>query len=585
MIAHKIPRLARLLGAPAKVRGNRSRESGYVAVMTALLLTFLMGLAAFAVDVGHWYLVGQQEQRAADAAAMSGVSYLPADSVGAFASAQTYSKINGFEHLPAATTNPTTVTTTLDGGRPTRLRVKVDRTVKNFFGSLLGVANTTVSRSAVADFAGPVPMGSPCNRFGNNPDPGTTEASACSGVLGGFWANVNSTKSDKVNGDAYQGNDCASTVDGCSGSSSGPNIDFATDGYYYTVSVKAAMSSLTIELYDPVHVNQGLTCQSSENIWGDRDEPDQSDSNADEARNDVITDESTRYVRSSTTYCTGDSLFNSSAPVMNTEFTVRSPGTSAWDVSTFPVVSGCQKVYGGYKGLIFDALDQYTSGGGTESQYRPDIADGFRRWTTLCTITPPVEGDYLVQVKTNGITPTADGTNHFAIRATGSAVGDKENLSVAGREKIGIYANKPGVTTEFHLARVPSSAAGQTLKVRLFDVGDSASGGSTGTINIVSPPDADGDAFGVPASPCIGVRSTNSPVTLTDCSLTGVQSSTHNGKWQSIAVPIPANYTCDDADTTMCWVRLQYEYGSSTSPNDVTAWTAIIEGDPVRLVE
>ena len=571
---------------PRRVRDGRWKEGGYVAVMTALLLMVLMGLTAFAVDVGHWYLVGQQEQRAADAAAMAGVSYLPGDSVGAFASAKTYSKINGFEHLPAATTNPTTVTTTLDGGRPTRLRVKVDRTVKNFFGSLLGVANTTVSRSAVADFAGPVPMGSPCNEYGNDPDatPNANRATTCDGVLGGFWANVNAKGATKQNGDAYQGNVCASTVDGCSSSNSGPNIDYATDGYYYTVSVKAAgMSSLKVELFDPVSAHQGLTCSSSESIWGDRDEPDEGDSHADEARNDVILDETTRYDRSSSTYCTGDDVLGGSQ-VMSTEFTVRSPGTSAWDVSTFLPVNGCTKVYGGYKGLLFDALDQYNGDGSTETKYRPDIADGFRRWTTLCTIPTPDVGDYLVQVKTNGFADTATGTNHFAIRATGGVVGDKENLAIAGREKMGIYANKPGVTTEFHLARVPSSAAGQTLKVRLFDVGDISSGGS-GTIKIIRPPDADGLAFGLPANPCIGVRSALAPVTLTDCSLTNVQTSTHNGKWQSIAVPIPADYTCDDSDTTKCWVRLQYVYGSSTNPNDVTSWTAIIEGDPVRLVE
>ena len=62
-----------------RLRGDRSKEGGYVAVMTALLLFTLMGLAAFAVDVGHWYQVGQQEQAAADAAAMAGVTYLPGD--------------------------------------------------------------------------------------------------------------------------------------------------------------------------------------------------------------------------------------------------------------------------------------------------------------------------------------------------------------------------------------------------------------------------------------------------------------------------------------------------------------------------
>ena len=85
----------------ATFRADRSQEGGYVAVMTGLLLMVLMGLAAFAVDVGQWYVVGQQEQRAADAAALAGVTKLPDDLAGAQTTAQSFSKINRFENLPA----------------------------------------------------------------------------------------------------------------------------------------------------------------------------------------------------------------------------------------------------------------------------------------------------------------------------------------------------------------------------------------------------------------------------------------------------------------------------------------------------
>ena len=72
----------------ASLRAGESPESGYVAVMTGLLLLVLMGISAFAVDVGYWYLVGQQEQRAADAAALAGVTGLPGNAVGAYTIAQ-----------------------------------------------------------------------------------------------------------------------------------------------------------------------------------------------------------------------------------------------------------------------------------------------------------------------------------------------------------------------------------------------------------------------------------------------------------------------------------------------------------------
>jgi len=550
----------------AGLRDGRSKEGGYVAVMTAMLLFILLGLAAFAVDVGHWYQVGQQEQAAADAAAMAGVTYLPGDSASAFSTAKNYSKINGFPDGGA-----TTVTPALDG-RPTRLRVTVSQTVPNFFGSLLGVSNTTVSRTAVADYSEPVPMGSPCNEFGNDPDPASNRATACSGVLGHFWANVNSPGSDKANGDAYQSVSCPTGGDGCTGST---NNDYATDGYYYTVSVKTAgMSNLTIQLFDPVFVDTGLTCDTN---FGS------GSTAATKALNDLVSDEATRYAAgASSADCTGDNLYSGSQ-VMNTQFTVRDPGASPWDPSTFPVDTSCHAdsgttvngvtTYPGYSGPLFNVLNK------GDSKYNPVIVNGFRRWTTLCTIASPAVGDYLIQVKTNlgGATDNANAGNRFAIRAYGANPTDKESLSVFGREKMSIYSNAPGVTTEFHLARIPSVDAGQILNVRLFDVGDST---TSGTIKVIYPP----SALGAPAGPfpvCAG--SGPAPGTLTPCSFTA--SSSFNGHWESLAVPIPAKYSCTDADYTQCWVRLRYNYGSGSLPTDVTSWTTSIQGDPVRLVE
>ena len=543
--------------------GGRSKEGGYVAVMTALLLFTLMGLAAFAVDVGHWYQVGQQEQAAADAAAMAGVTYLPGDLTSAQSTAQSYAKIDGFQNG----VNSVTVTPVL-AGSATRLRVTVSQSVPNFFGSLLNVSNTTVSRTAVADYSEPVPMGSPCNEFGNDPDPASNRASACSGVLGQFWANVNSPGTDKVNGDAYQSVSCTTGTDGCTGST---NNDYAPDGYYYTVSVKAPMSSLTIQLFDPVWVNTGLSCDTN---FGS------GSTAATAARNDLVSDEATRYAAgASGADCTGDNLYSGSQ-VMNTQFTVRDPGTSPWDTSTFPVHAGCQRTYPGYSGSLFNVLNKASTSTFNQGQPAVDgngtIVDGFRRWTTLCTIANPVVGDYLIQVKTNlgGATDNANAGNRFAIRAYGSSAGDKESLSVFGREKMGIYSNAPGVTTEFHLARIPSVDAGQILNVRLFDVGDST---ISGTITVIYPPLAAGGPF----SGCAGSGPASG--TLTGCSFTATSS--FNGRWESLAVPIPANYSCTDSDYTQCWVRLQYNYGSSSQPTDVTSWTTSIQGDPVRLVE
>ena len=579
-----------------RFRAGPSQEGGYVAVMTALLLIVLMGLAAFAVDVGRLYVVGQQEQNAADAAALAGVTSLPGNVVGAVTAAKKFSKINGFQDGVAATT-----VTAAQEGKATRLRVTVRRTVDNIFGPLLGVRQSTVSRTAVADFGGPLPMGSPCNEFGNDPEPGSNRGNACLNVSGQMWANVNSPGSDKANGDAYQSTkSCSSAVDGCTGST---NTDYATDGYFYTVSVKPGMTgSLTIQLFDPVFVDVGLTCDASTSQttthFGKTGSS--SDPLSTGAVNYLVTaaDAGTRYKPgASEPYCTGDNMYDShNSQVMNTQFTVREPSPSLWNPVTFPQVAGCQKTYPGYSGNLFNVLDQYTSGTTKRSTYNkdstgsttsPTIVEGFRQWTTLCTISAPKVGDYVIQVKTNvgGSFDNANAGNRFAMRAYGSGNLDKNLVSISGREKMGIYSNKPGALTTFHLARVPSGAAGQMLNVRLFDVGDS---NQAGTIKIIFPPDV--DAVGGPFTGCQGAGPASG--LLTGCGFpvkwltnTNPPQSDHQGKWQTVSVSIPANYECTDSDPASCWVRLQYDYGSGAAPTDVTSWAGNIDGDPVRLLE
>ena len=53
--------------------------------------------------------------------------------------------------------------------RPSQLKVTVTSRIHNAFGTAFGEQWTTVSSSAVADFNGPAPMGSPCNAYGNEP--------------------------------------------------------------------------------------------------------------------------------------------------------------------------------------------------------------------------------------------------------------------------------------------------------------------------------------------------------------------------------------------------------------------------------
>ena len=537
-------------------------EDGYVAILTILLFTTLFGMCAFAVDVGNWYYTGQRAQRAADAAALAGVPNLPGDKTAAFAEAQTYARANGFDNASSTVT----VIPSIDG-TPTRLRVTTSMTVQNQFGILFGLGHTTISRTAVADYSGPVPMGSPCNEFGNDPESAGVKSVNCADT-GQFWANVGAPKAPKKSGDAYQNGDCTSGEDGCG--SGGTNTEYDSDGYFYQVTLTKPVQNLTLQAFDPALIAVGDLCTAN-NLSSAKSLP--------LAKTAPVTDPATRYADGqSSPFCTGDVRFGGTGEV-STKFTIRDPGPNAWDPLSFPIDPTCPAItYPGYNGDLNKALDN------SKSQYN-DIAPGyvasvFRQWKTLCTIPYAPAGTYMIQVNTNGTgADLASGHNRFGLRAySTSDPSARDAIAIAGFNKMAIYANSPAAKTKFFLAQVPPGAAGQVLNVRLFDVGDSS---QPGVITVLPPPDSGLAGF----SSCRGYGPTGGTggTPLVNCSIPA--NSSYNGKWQQISVPIPASYTCDNTITTGCWLRLQYDYGVGAQPTDTTSWTASLEGDPIRLVE
>ena len=56
-----------------------------------------------------------------------------------------------------------------------------------------------------------------------------------------------------------------------------------------------------------------------------------------------------------------------------------------------------------------------------------------------------------------------------------------------------------------------------------------------------------------------------------------------NAQWSTVQIPIPANYSCNDADPQGCWVTINYLFAGGV--NDTTSWNAYLLGDPVRLTQ
>ena len=141
---------------------SRDRGRGQILVLFAAILTILLGFSALVVDLS-WVWVNQlRVQRAADAAALAGVVYLPGDVPLAYDAAHAESRKNGYRHG----FDDSVVTPAYDSSNPRQLEVTVAARIDTFFIGLFGFHELTVQRSARAEYVLPVPMGSPQNYYG-----------------------------------------------------------------------------------------------------------------------------------------------------------------------------------------------------------------------------------------------------------------------------------------------------------------------------------------------------------------------------------------------------------------------------------
>lgn len=558
----------------------RETERGAAAVLVALAtLPILIGSAVLGVDLARLQLSGQQAQRAADSAALAGVVFLPADPSQADGAARAAARANG---IPAANVDITRVP-----GFPSRLSVRISVVVSHGFGQLLGVPSHTVSRLAIADFARPLVLGSPCNVIGNEDMPGAgggpgqsaVGGAACRGG-GRLWTAIQGPDSNKEHGDAVTAARCVwgpadNKPDGCTADGFGPkppgrNLDFRPGGYTYVVRVTRP-GVLRLQGYDLGWVATGSTCQGVLNRAGTL-------VSALVGADRVLTNEyvdsaggtvNARYGQGAGPFCAGDSQGvypydddSAAALSMSTIVTPRRPGTSGWDPTTGDPLCPAS-TYPGYDGLrttLATRLRAATGGAAGLALRRT-----FHRWADICPGTAVTPGDYTVTVTTGA----GAGQNRYAIR--GWLEGQTGGVAVMAQERLGAYVNLASGSSRFHLVRLDSSAAGRTLEVGIFDLGDAAAPINLTLLGVDSDLpfghcDVSG-ALSVAADPCSIVTSR----------------SVSDSHWLRFRIPIPRGYRCpSDDDQSKCWVRAQI--WSSREQYDATTWTAKMDGDPVRLV-
>jgi hypothetical protein len=572
-------------------------ENGFAIVWFTLLLVVLLGFAGVAVDVSNWWRVGNRLQATADAAALAGAVRLPGPLGPAADEAQTVATANGYP----------IVDTTVDvayGATPAQLRVTTRTTVDSFFLHLLGIDSNDIRRTATAEFQGPIPMGSPENLLGMDPENTSTRSE--------YWLSFAGQAVGTKNGDRF-----GAGRRGDTSSASPVNPEYSPNGYFFVARVTGATAGkdLVFQAYDPgLIVTNGL-CQTNmpaaddaayANIQGLNTLP-LNPSPAGVDGNPLYSGQALwengieRYARRqpgtgtysyrANPYCTGDDPIGfGSGPLMTTTFQVRAPSGSPWDPAAGPIISTgtcAPEAFGPVNESLAPLLDPadpaFTS---ATARY---VQRTFHRWVPICRVETPVQGDYVIQVMHDA---NSQGQNRFSLRAglvndgsnAAPAVGRNEGVQLFAFGRQPVYVNAirtdgSTATPTFFLAEVPDGNDGRILTLEFFDIGD--------TGKIVDSGPASNVRFELLApngSPVCTITPVLGSASASGCSLLNIDNVQYQDVLVVARIQLPTNYTCNPDPNIGCWFRIRMTYGTNTSPTDFTTWVARLEGDPVRLV-
>ncbi len=171
----------------ATPRGRRGTR-GQVMLVFALIGVLLLAIAGLAVDAGISYFSSDQVERAAAAAALAGVAYLPGDYPDAANTALVEAARNGFtDGGTFSATTGTTACPTNPSGSPkpcvlvsqpatNELTVTITVSVPVTFLKLIGFGPHPVTRSATAEYLPPIALGEPGAQQGSDME------GSCSGL-------------------------------------------------------------------------------------------------------------------------------------------------------------------------------------------------------------------------------------------------------------------------------------------------------------------------------------------------------------------------------------------------------------------
>jgi Flp pilus assembly protein TadG len=566
-----------------RVGGGRGAGRGQIIVLFALMIVAIIGIVGLVVDVSWFWVNSLRVQRAADAAALAGVVYLPGQTATGVAVAKGEAKMNGYTDGVGGVT----VTPVQDAALKTQLNVTVTAPVGTFFARVFGIDTFTATRTAKAQFQLPVPMGSPENYYGTYclTTPSNRTCATGTALVGangttvfskGFWGAIQATGTDHAQGDAYTPLDDRTRSLGKNGSG-GTNPDFDPSGYNYAIELPAGGN---IYVFDPTACAVGDQLGSGDH-WNDAN-PAYSVSTFYDLYNTNATPNT----------LTDDTLVASSANLFRQEYQYDQSGTYGT-----PSYSGNIKPTSKDGRALRDCREGITAVQ-SDSRFWHDkwwaVGQGVAAGSPGVATGLPA-GTYRLNVRSAALgSPNQAATfeNDWSIESTGACKAGA-CPKVYGLGRMAGYNILTSGTQTFYLAQIGPENAGKTLQIILFDPGDVS---GPAFMRILDP---DGNAynlatFSYTADGNCGQTNGSSDV----CSASGrtqITTADKNGKssfndsWITINIPLSSTYGCSVAapclkpagETQQGWWKIEYQV---TGGNDTTTWMVNILGNPVHLV-
>jgi Flp pilus assembly protein TadG len=517
-------------------------QRGQTIVITALMITVLLGFFGLVADVGWLQINLVRTQRAADAAALAGAPYLPGNPAGAITAAQNEAIKNGFTNG----VNGVVVSAAQDTINPNLMNVNVATNVGTFMARLFGINSFRAAREARAEFILPVPMGSPQAYYGIYQL--CTNGSTCTAVNDpsgtaipsqGFWGAVISYGGNRGNGDLYSTHN---------NGGAGVNTYYDPNGYQYIVDFPSGTTGGLVRVFDAPFCATGKNTGAGGQQLG-----------------------------------TGDHWIGGNAPV-TTQFTLWNTNGTPYDTTDDTVVVTDGGLFTNLDGVDYGAAyggDRNYGGSVNSGNYssQPNCSANpyHNAWWTMNPSSPIVGGgQYRLQVKTSSANnANTNAENMFGIMATTTSAGTTPH--VYGQSRMCDYVNVVAGSQLFYLAQIAAVHAGKTLQITVHDPGDV---GGNAFLKFEQPGAAGYSDATFSWSASGGTSGSN----VTSLQVASGGSSLFDNQVITILIPLGAGYNAPTppGEPGPGWWKVLYNV--TGAGNDTATWSVTIRGNPVHLI-